>query len=186
MGSIRSPTSPPGSAGSAPPPKTPPTNSCRIFGGHQTCQPSRRRLPDSHRDHWLRGGRRQSDGYATNMALSSRSLDPACALLRPAWSWFLGPWLLEQRREANAKGVGQAGDGSDRHVFPASLETLNELQRIVHQFRELLLRPRTAYPLFTHTSPYIAHKLIEVGRPHARHGAADGCVRDTPRCPDHE
>src|ERR1700690_2371463 len=63
MGSIRSPTSPPGSAGSAPPPKTPPTNSCRIFGGRQTCQPSRRRLPDSHRDHWLRGGRRQSDGY---------------------------------------------------------------------------------------------------------------------------
>jgi len=36
-------------------PQTASTNSCRIFGGRQTSQPSRRRLPDSHRDHWLRG-----------------------------------------------------------------------------------------------------------------------------------
>src|SRR6202142_171219 len=79
MGSIRSPTSPPGSAGSAPPPKTASTNSCRIFGGRQTCQPSRRRLPDSHRDHWLRGGRRQSDGYVPTT--------PACATPQSAWAF---------------------------------------------------------------------------------------------------
>jgi hypothetical protein len=54
-GSIRSPTPPTCSARSAPAHKTASTNSCRIFCGRRTSQPSRRRLPDSHRDHWLRG-----------------------------------------------------------------------------------------------------------------------------------
>jgi len=55
MGSIRSPTSRRARQDRLPTHKTASTNSCRIFGGRQTSQPSRRRLPDSHRDHWLRG-----------------------------------------------------------------------------------------------------------------------------------
>jgi len=96
-----------------------------------------------------------------------------CSLPRPAWSWLLGPRLVEQRRKANAKGVGQAGDGSDRHVFPASLDSLNELERAAQSLGEDFLSPSPSHTLFSHTSPGVTHELVEVAGPHEQHGAAD-------------
>jgi hypothetical protein len=110
---------------------------------------------------------------STNVALSCRSLDPACALLRPAWSRLLGPRLLEQRHQRHAQSIGQHGDDLIVRFSRPAFDSLNELQRVAQRLGKLLLRPSTASRSSPTRLPTSRTSWSRSDGPHDQHGAAD-------------
>jgi len=95
------------------------------------------------------------------LLLASR-LGYSCSPLRPARPRLPGPWSLKQGFHRYAEVLGKADEALDRQVFPPSFDSLGELEGEAHLLGKLLLRPATAHPFFSHTSPGVTHELVEV------------------------